>query len=533
MSRRRVPMHRLEELVRLHRLKTGFREVARLLRMGPATERQYRQALEAEGLLAGSPDALPTLEMLRAAVDKHLPAAALPAQQQSAIETWVPRVEVLQAKGVGPRAIWERLRAEEPTFGGSYPQVKRLCRAIRRSRGVRAEDVAIPVETAAGEVAQVDFGHVGKLHDPATARLREAWCFVMVLGYSRRMVVRVVFDQRIETWLRLHVEAFAELGAVVETVVPDNLKAAVVRAAFNPDGTSELNRSYRELARHYKFKIDPTPPYAPQKKGKVESGVRYVKRSFFRGREGRPINEVSRELARWVREVAQERIHGTTGKRPRELYELVELAAMTALPARPFEPVEWRRATVHQDTHVSFDRRLYSVPWRLIGQSVWVRATASSVCLYTADDKRVATHERRGPGPRSTIESHLPEHRADLRHRSRGYWEERASTMGSEVADYIREVFDFDGALSQLRAAQAMVTHLERFPPERARRACLRARHFASYGYAALKKILHEGLDLLPLPSAASLPSSPPPSTPRFARKISELVHLGVADERP
>jgi transposase len=65
----------------------------------------------------------------------------------------------------------------------------------------------------------------------------------MVLAHSRHMVVRIVFDQRIETWLRLHAEAFAELGGVVGTVVPDNLKSAVIRAAFGADRPSELNRS--------------------------------------------------------------------------------------------------------------------------------------------------------------------------------------------------------------------------------------------------------------------------------------------------
>ena len=132
--------------------------------------------------------------------------------------------------------------------------------------------MAIPVETEPGEVAQVDFGEVGRLFDPETQRLRRAWAFVMVLGFSRQMVVRVVFDQKLTTWLRLHVEAFEELGGVVRTVVPDNLKAAVIRAAFGVSSSTALNRSYRELARHYGFKVDPTPPYAPQKKGKVESG---------------------------------------------------------------------------------------------------------------------------------------------------------------------------------------------------------------------------------------------------------------------
>jgi hypothetical protein len=71
----------------------------------------------------------------------------------------------------------------------------------------------------------------------------------------------------------VHIEAFAELDGAPAAIVPDNLKAAVIRAAFGVDGAASLNRSYRELARHYGIKIDPAPIYAPKKKGKVESSV--------------------------------------------------------------------------------------------------------------------------------------------------------------------------------------------------------------------------------------------------------------------
>ncbi|MCY1021349.1 DDE-type integrase/transposase/recombinase [Pyxidicoccus sp. MSG2] len=103
--------------------------------------------------------------------------------------------------------------------------------------------------------------------------LRKARVFVLVLAHSRHLVADVVFEQSLPTWLRLHVESFEALGGVAETVVPDNLKTAVLREAFTPGKPSALNRSYREVARHYGFKVDPTPPYAPQKKGKVEAGV--------------------------------------------------------------------------------------------------------------------------------------------------------------------------------------------------------------------------------------------------------------------
>lgn len=117
----------------------------------------------------------------------------------------------------------------------------------------------------------------------------------MVLGHSRHMFCKVVFDQKIETWLELHVEAFDFFGGSPKVVVPDNLKAAVIRNAFGIGGDdTELNRSYRELARHYGFKIDPTPPYSPKKKGKVESAVKYVKGNALRGREGEDTREVTK-----------------------------------------------------------------------------------------------------------------------------------------------------------------------------------------------------------------------------------------------
>jgi transposase len=500
--RRRTDMERLAELVRLHRLGTGARETARLLGMGPNTERQYREAIEAAGLLAGDANALPALEELKAAVSAASP-STLPPQQVSSVAGWAEQIGAWREKGMGPRAIYDRLRIEHPGFPGSYASVKRLCRALEKTRGVRPEDVAIPVETEPGDVAQVDFGYVGKLLDPNEHVLRKAWCFVLVLAHSRQMVVRVVFDQRVETWLRLHIEAFQELGGVPRTLVPDNLKAAVVRAAFSVDAPSELHRSYRELARHYGFKVDPTPPFAPEKKGKVEAGVKYVKHNFFAGRAREDADEVRAHLRRWCDEVAATRVHGTTGKRPVDVFRDREKPALLPLPARPYEPVLWKKARVHRDSHVAFERRLYSVPWRYMGQDVWLRVTPTEV-VVRANDERVATHDRRGTDLRSTVSAHLPDHRGDLRHRSRSHWEERAARIGEAVSAFVATIFDADDVLSQLRVVQAIVTHLEAFPPERACAACDRAAHFGNFGFAAVKRILREGHDLLPLDPAGA-----------------------------
>ena len=530
MTYPRLDMDLLLELVRLHRLGHRVREVARLLGVSPNTERPYREALEAAGLLDGSPDELPSREELKAAVDKHAP-PKVAAHQASSIENWKLVVEELWKAGAGPTAIYDRLRLEHEDFEGTLSAVKRLCLRLSRERGVQAKDVAIPVETEPGEVAQVDFGFVGRLYDPAEGVVRKTWAFVLVLGHSRHMAVRLCMDQRVETWLRLHVECFAELGGVPKVIVPDNLKAAVVRSAFGADGDRALQRSYRELARHYGFVVDPTPPYAPEKKGKVEAAVKYVKRNFFAARPDIDLAQARAQLPAWVREVAGQRVHGTTAKRPLEVFEQEEAAALLSLPTKLFEPMRWKTAKVHPDSHIYFDRRLYSVPWRLVGKDVWIRATSTTVAIYL-EEQRIATHQRRSPGPRSTVETHLPEHRVDLRHRSREYWEARADKMGEEVGSYVREIFDSDDVLSQLRKVQAIVTHLETFPVERARAACLRASFYANFSYKGIKTILSRALDLQPLPQVVT-ETAEPGQKHRFARRPEELLQLPleVTDE--
>jgi transposase len=515
-------MHRLQEFVRLHRLGTGAREVARLLQMSPNTERSYRQALEAAGLLQGPVSPLPPLDELKAAVQAQRPRPAQAAHEMSSIEAWQEQVKALWEKGMTARPIYDRLRQEDGSFHGSYWAVKRLCRRLAREQGVRAEDVAIPVETGPGEVAQIDFGYAGRLLCPETHVLRHAWVFVMVLGYSRHMFAEVVFDQKATTWLQLHRRAFEAFGGAVQTLVPDNLKAAVLRAAFAVDGDSALHRSYRELARHYGCKVDPTPPYAPRKKGKVESSVKYVKRNALAGRHGEDITAVNRALQRWCLEVAGTRTHGTTGEQPLALFRQEEQAALRPLPGRPYEPTLWQRAKVHQDTHICFEGKLYSVPWRWVGQHVWVQATATTVAIF-GDDVRIATHARVFRGKRSTIESHLPEHRRDMRHRSCEYWRDRAARIGAETAGLVDEIFASDDVLSQLRKVQCIVTHLEGFPTSRAEAASRRARFFGTYSYQGVKAILAKALDFEPLPEVL-LPAREPGERPRFARSVAELL---------
>lgn len=523
MSAKRIDMHRLEELVRLHR--TGgrsVREVARVLGMSPNTERAYREALRRAGLLEGSTDDLPSLEVIRQAVEAHRPVRQGP-QEASSIAAWRPQVEAMLAKGAGAQAIYDALRTEGAQFEGSLWAVKRMVRRIKREAQASPEDVVVPVQTKPGHVAQVDFGFVGKLVDPATGQRRKAWAFVCVLGHSRLMWARIVFDQTIETWQRLHVGAFEYFGGVPEVLVPDNLKAAIVRAAFSPTQQPQLNRSYRELAKHYGFVVDPNPPYSPEKKGKVESGVKYLKRNFVDPRDFTDGDDANARLAVWLDEVANVRTHGTTRREPRSHFEADERGALRALPAQPFEPVRWHPARIHRDSHVVFDRRRYPVPHRFLGKEAWLRATAKAIEVYV-DDQRVIVHDRTRPVPDAILALCLPPGRADYRHRDPEWWQARADELHPDVGEYIRRVFESDRELSQLRTVQAMLGLLPKYPVERAAAACRRADFYGNYSYVGLKRILTEGLDLLPLPTLVD-PKLGVLSDPTYARNPLEYLN--------
>ena len=389
-------MQQLLELIRGHRLGSSGRTLARRLRMGRDTVRLYLAALDSAGILEGPADSLPDAAAV-AAVVAGLTSDVPPPPPTSSVETWRARIVALRAGGAGPTAIHDHLRLVEPEYAGSVSAVKRICARLSRAAGPCEDDVVIPVETGPGEVAQVDFGYVGTIYDPERGVLRKAWVFVMTLGFSRHAFCALAFDQKASTWIDLHVRAFVFFGGVPRVIVPDNLKAAVVRAAFAVDDEPVLHRSYRELARHFGFQIDPAPPRAPQKKGKVEAGVRYVKHSVFATHESVDIHEDQRMLQRWVLEIAGTRRHGTTGRAPLELFEEQERAALLPLPATRWESVLWKQALLHRDSHIQVDGAFYSAPWTLLGEVLWVRCTEHTITIHH-EEQRIATHRRVAQG---------------------------------------------------------------------------------------------------------------------------------------
>lgn len=486
-------MHKFQEFVRLHREQVAKTIIASRMGWDRKTERKYRKRLQRAGLLEGPVDELPAMADLRAALARP---RTRPAQEQSSVEAHRAFIEMKAGAGLGPTAIHGLLEEKINGFDASLSAVKRLVKGWKKSQGPRPEDVAIPVHSAPGKQAQVDFGYVGKLRDDH-GKLRKAWVFVMVLSHSRLMYAEVVFSQDIETWVGLHRRAFKAFGGVPKVVVPDNLKAAVIKAAFSAEEMGEVNRTYRELARQYGFQIDPTPAYSPEKKGKVESAVKYAKGAFFAPREEElvELRDTNRRLWAWVADKANVRVHGTTGKLPAEVFDAVEKDALLGLPDVPFIPVFWRKATVGRNSHVTFRGRFYSAPWRHIEKEAWVRLHGEQLSIYV-DDDRVADHRITGETPWSTVPAHLPEERRDLALRDPETWYQRAATLGESVETYARAVMASDEVVFPLRRLQSIIRSLEKLEPARASSVVEHAARFACYQPTSIRRIIAKELDL-------------------------------------
>jgi transposase len=165
-----------------------------------------------------------------------------------------------------------RQRLMERGYTGSYASVWRFVRTIKPSKNQKK---TTRLETKPGEEAQVDFGYAGRMIDPETRKERKAWAFVMTLSWSRHQYVEFVWDQKVETWLRCHRNAFEFFGAVPQRVRIDNLRTAILKAVFDDP---QVQYAYRECAEHYGFLIAPCRVATPEHKGKVEQGgVHYVK----------------------------------------------------------------------------------------------------------------------------------------------------------------------------------------------------------------------------------------------------------------
>ena len=346
--------------------------------------------------------------------------------------------EVIEGKmeeGLTAQRIYQDLK-EEHDFDGSYSSVKRYVRKM----GGMGELPYRRMEVERGKEAQVDFCLGAPVADEE-GRRRRVYVLRVVLSHSRKGYSEAVYRHRAENFIRVLENAFMHFGGVPDKVVIDNLRAAVKKANwFDP----EINPKVMEFARHYGTVIIPTKPYTPRHKGKVESGVKYLKNNCLRGKEFTSLEEENEHLKWWEENVADTRIHGTTRKQVRKMFEK-EKEALKPLPATRFPYYEEGKRKVHRDGHVEVGRAYYSVPPEYLGREVWVRWDSRVVRIYNHRLEQIAVHTKAGAGKFSTHPGHIDERKISGVERGKKHLLEKIDRMGPAAGLWARAVLSERG----------------------------------------------------------------------------------------
>jgi transposase len=275
--------------------------------------------------------------------------------------------ERLQAGVWNARVLLRELRRRN--YGGGYTILTDWLRPQRESAGVTA---VRRFETPPGKQAQVDWGHLGSLTEPD--RKHPLWGFTITLGYSRVMLAEAATDQKLGTLLRMHEMAFQQWGGVPEEILYDRIKT--VWAGTDERGEIVWNTVFVDFARYWGFTPRLCRPYRAQTKGKVESGVKYVRRNFLCGLQGREpgsLADLNAELRGWVSEVANQRVHGTTGEPVLARWDEDQLHLLPVNGRLPYPYAGDEPRKVARDAYVCWQASRYSVPWQYAGKQVRVR----------------------------------------------------------------------------------------------------------------------------------------------------------------
>lgn len=514
MPGRRFNIVDIRKILLLLRDNKSDRAVSREMEIHRDTVQRYRQWALQQNLF--TKPLLPLGDLLE--LQKKTLPEPLPPQNQSSVEPFRETVIKLRKENVKIRALFQRIK--ERGYEGSYASVYRFVTALEPQE----PDVCVRVETTPGEEAQVDFGEVGRLPDPITGVSRRVYVFVMTLCFSRHQYIEFVFDQKVETWLSLHIHAFAFFGGVVTRIACDNLKSAIIRAAWNDP---LANLAYGECAEHYGFRIAPCRPYTPQHKGKVERGVAYIKDNFWAGRELTSLDKANRAGREWCLSEAGLRVHGTTKERPMDRFEQIERERLLPLPRAAYDMAVMKETKLHRDCYIVFEGSYYSAPYRLVNQKLWVRGGVAQVRLYDSAHRLVATHERaRKPGERLTHPDHLPAYKLAGLLVTREDCVLKAQSIGDSASEIVATLLA-DPVLDKMRTAGRLVRLVERYSAARVEAACARALRFSDPNYATVKRILHQGLD-----KAEEAPVNPPDPYEDFvfARSVEEMFGASMGE---
>jgi transposase len=466
------------------------REIARRVGTAPSTVRLTLDRFAGSGLVWPLPDDV-TDARLEALLFKG--AGSKQGHRSHLEPDWAAvHRELKRSKHVTLMVLWEEYAAEHP---GGY-RYSWYCQLYRAWAGKLS--VTMRQSHAAGERLFVDYAGdtVPVIVDRLTGEVRSAQIFVAVLGASSLSFACATWTQSLPDWIDAHCRAFAAMGGVAHLLVPDNTKAAVIRACYYDP---QINRTYAEMAAHYDTAILPARPRKPRDKAKVEACVLIVERWLLgrlRHRQFHSLTELNAAIGEMLVRLNDERPIRRLGVTRRQLFDEIDRPALKPLPVEPYVFAEWRVRRVGLDYHVDVEGHFYSVPHRFARCQVEARLTARTVEIFV-NGERIAVHARSsGNGKHTTVPEHMPSS-----HRRFADWtieriRREAAMIGPNAAMLCAVILEHRPHPEQgFRACMGIVQLSKTFGADRVEAAAERALDIGARTYGSVKSILDNNLD--------------------------------------
>ena len=496
-----------QTILALHSKGWSARRIARELKMDRETVGRYiRLGREADSKPANAPfgsggsdqaavESKPAIaptgsEGLSAGAESSIPDAAFPATagqaecpgpgRRSAAAPWRAVILEKLQQGLEAQRIYQDLTTPEYGYRGTYYSVRRLAAKLSEQRELPVRRM----HSAPGVEAQVDFGRGAFLVD-AGGRRRGTWVFRVVLSHSRKAYSEAVLRQTTDEFLRCIENALYDFGGVPQTLVIDNLRAAVSRADwFDP----ELCPKVRSFAEHYQIAILPTKPYTPRHKGKIEAGIKYVKNNALKARTFSTLAEENQHLRHWEQTVADKRIHGTMRQQVLGVFVAMEKPALQPLPPGRFDLFEEALRSVHRDGHVQVKGAYYSVGPEYMGQSVWARWDGRMVRIFDQRMNPIAAHAQLAPGQFSTHRGHIAPEKISGIEQSADWLLSQVDVFGPEAKCWAQKMLEARG-IAGLRVLMGLVSLKNRFALASVNQACSAALEHGEYHLRIVRRL--------------------------------------------
>lgn len=382
-----------------------------------------------------------------------------------------PRVLSRYKKGTFATTLYEELKESLPEIS-SYDSFNRF---LKKELAKLPAEVQVRIPKAPGKEVEVDYsGDSLPIISPSTGQIIKTELFVGCLPFSDYIYAEFTFTQKLDDFVTSHCNMFEHFAGVPLFLVPDNAKVAINKYhTYDP----EVNKTYHDMATHYKVGVSPARPRHPKDKPNVERAVGLIQQHFFplaREKTYTSIGELNNELKMWLNKFNSKKMK-RVGKSRRELFE-DEKKNLSPLPESRYQLFYWKKVKVHPDCHFQFNNNYYSLPSRFVGKQVDLKFNQKTVSAYLMGEK-IYTHTiLKGHGHFQTINEHYPEKALSQQNFSLAMAQKEAKLVGANMSLVVNKLID-RGAhpLVNLRKIQGILRLQKKYKAEALEYACEQA----------------------------------------------------------